>query len=197
MTLAALVALPADAIARQLGADAGHTAHWMYQAACAGLVEAQTALGQMLLDGRGTPASAPAARRWFERAARAGHAPAANMLGRCLERGWGGDPDPAAAAAWYRRAAEQSLDWGQYNLANMLLRGRGVARDVPQAHAWFLAAAGQGHAKSSNLVARSLEEGWVGEPDLRRLRTGIDGPRRAVIFVANTTWRRCWRSRAE
>ena len=88
------------------------------------------------------------------------------MLGRCLERGWGGDQDFAGAAHCYRQAAEAGLDWGQYNLANMLLRGRGVSRDVPQSFQWFAAAARQDHAKSINLVARFLEEGWIGPPDL-------------------------------
>ena len=163
--LAALSQLPPDLRAEMLRRDCGHTAQWVYQAACLGLPEAQTTLGQMLLDGRGTPADASAAQRWFTRAAQAGYAPAANMLGRCLERGWGSPPDPAQAASCYRRAAEGSLDWGQYNLANMLLRGRGVGRDVPQSFAWFLAAARQGHAKSINLVARFLEEGWLGFVD--------------------------------
>ena len=75
-------------------------------------------------------------------------------------------PDVTQAAAWYRRAAEASLDWGQYNLANMLLRGRGIARDVPQSFVWFQMAAENGHAKSMNLVARFLEEGWLGHIDL-------------------------------
>jgi TPR repeat protein len=149
-----------------LGQDAGHTAQFLYEAACQGLVEAQTALGQILLDGRGTPADAGAARRWFALAAKAGYAPAANMLGRCLERAWGGAPDYAGAAQLYRQAAEAGLDWGQYNLANMLLRGRGVTKDMPQSFGWFAAAAAQGHAKSINLVARFLEEGWIGPPDL-------------------------------
>jgi TPR repeat protein len=48
----------------------------------------------------------------------------------------------------------------------MLLRGRGVARDVPQSFAYFLKAAEAGHAKSMNLVARFLEEGWHGTVDL-------------------------------
>ncbi len=170
-TLAELSGLaPAD-LAATLGGDAWHTAQWVYAAACQGLVEAQTTLGQMLLDGRGTPACAEAARRWFTLAAQAGHAPAANMLGRCLERGWGGKQDYPRAAQWYRQAAEAGLDWGQYNLANMQLRGRGVPRDVQQAFDGFAAAAAQGHAKSINLVARFLEEGWIGPPDVAQAAT--------------------------
>lgn len=165
MSLVALSRLPPDALEKALRSDAAHTARWLYDAACQGLVEAQTTLGQALLDGRGTPADAAAARRWFGRAAEAGHAPAANMLGRCLERGWGGDVDLAGAAGCYRQAGEAGLDWGQYNLANMLLRGRGVGRDVVESYRWFAAAADQGHAKSINLVGRFLEDGWVGSPD--------------------------------
>jgi uncharacterized protein len=161
LTLAALSALPSVELTRNLAEDSGRTARWVFDAACCGLVEAQTTLGQMLLDGRGTPADASAARRWFTLAAQAGHPPAANMLGRCFERGWGGEPDFAQAARWYRCAAEASLDWGQYNLANMLLRGRGVAKDREQAFQWYLRAAEQGHAKSMNLVGRFLEEGWT------------------------------------
>jgi uncharacterized protein len=164
-SLAGLSALPPKALARILAEDSGRTAQWVFDAACLGLVEAQTTLGQMLLDGRGTPADGGAARRWFMLAAQASHAPAANMLGRCLERGWGGEPDFAQAARWYRCAAEASLDWGQYNLANMLLRGRGVAQDKEQAFVWFLKAAEQGHAKSMNLVGRFLEEGWIAPVD--------------------------------
>ena len=178
LTLARLAAMaPAEQVAA-LQADAGHTARLVYQAACHGLVEAQLTLGQMLLDGRGTPADGAAARRWFALAARQGYAPAANMLGRCLERGWGGDPDLAQAAACYRQAADALLDWGQYNLANMLLRGRGVPRDVPQSFVLFRMAAESGHAKSMNLVARFLEEGWLGEIDLQAAE---DWYRRAAI----------------
>jgi TPR repeat protein len=166
LSLAELSGLAPDALAAELAQDAGHTVQYVYAAACQGLVEAQTTLGQMLLDGRGTATDPAAARDWFTLAAQAGHAPAANMAGRCLERGWGGAQDFPGAARWYRQAAEAGLDWGQYNLANMLLRGRGVAKDVRQSFDWFAAAAAQDHAKSINLVARFLEEGWIGPPDL-------------------------------
>ena len=166
LTLSELSDLAPDELRQTLAEDAGRTAQWLYAAACQGLVEAQTTLGQALLDGRGTPADGAAARRWFLTAANAGHAPAMNMLGRCLERGWGGEQDFPRAAQWYRQAAEAGLDWAQYNLANMIMRGRGTPRDIPQSFHWFMAAARQNHAKSINLVARFLEEGWMGPPDL-------------------------------
>ena len=166
LTLTELSDLAPDDLRQTLAEDSGRTAQWLYEAACQGLVEAQTTLGQALLDGRGTPRDGAAARRWFHVAAQAGHPPAMNMLGRCLERGWGGAQGFSLAADWYRQAAEAGLDWGQYNLANMLLRGRGVPRDVPQSVRWFTAAAQQDHAKSINLIARVLEEGWMAPPDL-------------------------------
>lgn len=83
-----------------------------------------------------------------------------NMLGRCLERGWGCTADPANAATWYRAASITGDNWARYNLANMLMRGRGVPRQQHEAWRLFLAAAQDGHAKSMNLVARFLDEGW-------------------------------------
>jgi TPR repeat protein len=188
MTLAELSALPGDTLAQALRRDAGHTARWLHDLACGGLAEAQTMLGQMLLDGRGTPAHPGAARRWFALAARGGYPPAANMLGRCLERGWGGPADWARAAQSYRQAAEQALDWGQYNLANMLLRGRGVARDVPQSFAWFVAAADQGHAKSMNLVGRFLEDGWLGRRDANQAASWYRRAAEAGDFRGQYNW---------
>ena len=130
------------------------------KAAESGHVEAQSLLGQALLNGVLLPRGPSEAARWFSVAARAGYLPALNMQGQCLEKGWGVPPDAVAAAACYRRAAKGGHDWAQYNLANMMLRGRGVARDRAGAWTLFLTAAKAGHAKSMNLVARFLEEGW-------------------------------------
>jgi uncharacterized protein len=147
-------------LTERLGGKPEEAARWVYAAARYGLVEAQTALGQILLDGRGVPMDRAAAARWFAIAAEAGYAPALNMLGRCCELGWGVAVDLARAADCYRRAAEAGLDWGQYNFGNLLLRGRGVARDRAAALRFYRAAAEQGHAKSINMVGRFVEEGW-------------------------------------
>jgi TPR repeat protein len=143
-----------------LAGPAEEAARWLAAGAYYGLVEAQTALGQILLDGRGVARDAPAAAHWFAIAATAGHAPAHNMLGRCCEQGWGLAVDYPRAASCYHAAAEAGLDWGQYNLANMLLRGRGVPQNRTKSLAWFCRAASQGHVKSINLVGRFHEEGW-------------------------------------
>ncbi len=104
-----------------LAGDPAIAAQWLTAAAKYGFVEAQTALGQSYLDGRGVPKDATAAVTWFAAAAQGRYAPGLNMLGRCYERGWGCVADFPRAADCYRQAAEAGLDWGQYNLANMLL----------------------------------------------------------------------------
>jgi TPR repeat protein len=156
----ALHGLSANELAAKLTGSAQEVALWLGVAARYGLVEAQTALGQVLLDGRGVAQDRAAAAGWFTIAANAGYVPAINMLGRCCELGWGLPVDMVRAADCYRRAADAGLDWGQYNFANMLLRGRGVACDRALALALYRKAADQGHAKSINMVGRFIEEGW-------------------------------------
>lgn len=163
--LATLRGAGPDGIAAALARPPEEAIAWLEAAARYGLVEAQVALGQCLLDGRGIPPDPGRAVTWFRIAAGAEHAPGMNMLGRCLERGWGCAVDHEEAGRWYARAAAHGLDWGQYNLANALLRGRGMPRDRAAAFAWFLRAAEQGHAKSMNLVGRFLEEGWEMPPN--------------------------------
>ncbi|WP_375162902.1 tetratricopeptide repeat protein [Pseudomonas sp. LS44] len=155
-------------LAEQLGSNPQRAARAILSAAAAGMLDAQTLLGQILLQGRGITRDEPLARQWFRIAAQAGDAMAHNMLGRCLEHGWGGHTDLAAAAQHYRQAAEDGLDWGLYNLANLLATGRGVAQDHTQALQLYLRAAEQGHAKSMNLVGRYHEEslGVAADPTL-------------------------------
>lgn len=128
--------------------------------AIGGDVVAQTLWAQALLDGTQVSKDAARARQWFTIAADAGFAPALNMLGRCLERGWGGTVDLPEAARFYAAAIVRGDDWARYNLGNMRLRGRGIDRDRAEAFALFTTAAQNGHAKSMNLAARCLEEGW-------------------------------------
>lgn len=133
---------------------------WVGSAALYGLVEAQVLLGQMHLDGRGTPGDPARALTWFAAAAGAGHPPAVNMLGRCHELGWGTPPDLVRATALYRQAAEAGLDWAQFNLGMVLL-----PTAPAEALRRFRQAADQGHAKAANLVGRCLENGWGVPPD--------------------------------
>ncbi|PTQ71773.1 hypothetical protein C8K61_104325 [Pseudomonas sp. GV071] len=158
--------LTGDDLATLLEGDPGQAAHAILNAAREGVLEAQTMLGQLLLEGRGIQRDPALARTWFQIAARQGHAMAHNMLGRCLDQGWGGEANIEQAAEHYRQAADSGSDWGQYNLANLLATGRGVPRDPPRAFTLYVRAAEQGHAKSMNLVGRFYEEGQVVLRDL-------------------------------
>lgn len=158
--------LTGDELRARLAENPGKAAGIILRAAGDGIVEAQTLLGQILLDGQGIEKDQVLARRWFAIAAQHDHAMAHNMLGRCQEHGWGGPADCTAAAHSYQRALSSGLDWAMYNYAGLLATGRGVAQDQHQAFDWYLKAANLGHAKSMNLVGRYLEEGIVGAPDL-------------------------------
>ena len=136
----------------------------------AGLAEAQTVYGQMLLDGRGVKADPTQALKWFLAAAEQRHPMGMNMAGRCLDQGWGAAVDKTAALLWFKASAEAGLDWGMYNYASALGLGAGVAQDEVAALAWFQKAAALGHAKSINFVGAFYEEGRLLPRDLARAR---------------------------
>ncbi len=125
-----------------------------------GHVADQVLWGDILLKSIYLPPDPERARRWYEIAAAAGYAPAHNMVGRCCHFGWGGAVDLDAAARAYARAAALGDLWGNYNLAIMTMRGIGMKVDLPRALALFRSGAERGHAKSMNLLARFIEEGW-------------------------------------
>ncbi|MFT8718170.1 tetratricopeptide repeat protein [Acetobacter sp.] len=126
---------------------------------------AQTQWGQALLSSTFMRSDPAAALGWFHIAARSGFGPAYNMLGRCHHFGHGVEKNLTKAAEYYEKAASFGDEWGRYNLAILLLRGLGVPVDRPRAFLLFREAANKGHAKSMNLYARFLEEGWEVEQD--------------------------------
>lgn len=141
-------------------------AQWMLIGARLGNADAQTTLGQWLLDGHGLDHQPADALAWFLKAGLQGHPMGKNMAGRCLENGWGCEADEAAAAHWYRQAAQQGLDAAMYNLANLLVTGKGVAQDPAAALDWYRQAASQGHVKSKTKMGRFYETGLVVAQDL-------------------------------
>jgi TPR repeat protein len=62
--------------------DPASAVPWFEKAADQGMVEAQVALADMLLAGRGTARDEQAARHWYEQAARQGNETAARRLER-------------------------------------------------------------------------------------------------------------------
>jgi len=140
-------------------------AQWMRAAARLGHAEAQTVLGQWLLDGHGLARDREMALQWFLKAAAQNHAMGMNMAGRCYEYGWGAAPDLAEATRWYARAAHAGLDAGMYNYAIQLAAGKAVPQDHAAALDWYRKAADLGHAKSMTKIGRFYEDGLVVERD--------------------------------
>lgn len=120
----------------------------------------QVLWGKALLDSVWLVRDPKAARDWFTIAAAAHYGPAHNMLGRCAQFGWGGEIDLEQAVRHYADAAHLGDLWGQYNLGICCLRGIGCSPDRRRAFTLFRQAALRGHAKSMNLLARFMEEGW-------------------------------------
>lgn len=125
-----------------------------------GHVSEQVRWGDILLKSIYLPPDPVRARQWYDIASAVGYAPALNMLGRCHHFGWGGPVNYDEAAKHYAKAAELGDLWGNYNLAIMTMRGIGMEVDLPRALVLFRNGAERGHAKSMNLLARFIEEGW-------------------------------------
>ena len=132
----------------------------IYQKARNGHVLEQVLWGKVLLDSQYVPRDVDKAREWFTIAASANYGPAHNMLGRCSQFGWGCPLSLEDAVRHYDRAAQLDDLWGIYNLGICHMRGLGVEPDRRKAFLLFRRAALRGHAKSMNLLARFIEEGW-------------------------------------
>lgn len=91
------------AAAYQLGllqTDPKRRVEWHSMAASVGQVDAQYALGEAYLNGRGTAKEPAWGLSWFERAARAGHAPAQYAMGAALATGLAGSAMHEEALVW-------------------------------------------------------------------------------------------------
>jgi TPR repeat protein len=157
-------------------------AQWILHSARLGHADAQTILGQWLLNGHGLDRDPVGALAWFLKAAAQGHPMGINMAGRCFENGWGADADPFAAANWYRQAATKGLDAGMYNYANLLATGQGVKQDAAEALQWYRKAAALGHAKSMTKIGFFYEDGRVVAQDAAAAFTWFEGGARGGDF---------------
>lgn len=158
------------------------SAQWMLHCARLGHADAQTILGQWLLNGHGLDRDPVGALAWFLKAAAQGHPMGINMAGRCFENGWGANEDCAAAAHWYRQAAAKGLDAGMYNYANLLATGQGVPQDAAEALQWYRKAAALGHAKSMTKIGFFYEDGRVVAQDAAAAFSWFEGGARGGDF---------------
>lgn len=160
ITYVALKKMGAEVLRARISENPREAARWVEAGALNGLVNAQIAFGQMLVDGHGVTRDPAAGLRWFRLAAGAGSAEAMNMVGRCHELGWGVAVDKAEAARHYAAAAAKGDAWAQFNLGTLLLKGDGVAADRNAALGWYVRSARAGNPKSMTLIGRYIEHGW-------------------------------------
>ena len=172
---------PADWKATMAGEPAA-AARWMSRAAQLGHADAQTILGQWLMDGHGMACNPAEALAWFLKAATQGQTMGMNMAGRCFENGWGTQADTFIAANWYRQAAGKGLDAGMYNYANLLVSGQGVKPDPAEALQWYRKAATLGHAKSMTKIGHFYEDGRGVAQDAAAAFTWFEGGARGGDF---------------
>ncbi|MBP6279091.1 MAG: sel1 repeat family protein [Rhodocyclaceae bacterium] len=107
---------------------------------------AQTQLGLIYANGKGTTVNPLEAIKWFRLAAAQNYAEAQFQLGIMYAFGHGLKQDDQAAVDWYQRAAAQAHARAQNELGLMHDRGRGVRRDDAEAVKWYRLAAEQGDA---------------------------------------------------
>jgi TPR repeat protein len=132
---------------------------WLLQAAKQGDAEAQVAVGDSYLFGRGTERDKDAAARWF---ALADRSDAWWKLGQLVE-----SHDPKAAAEFYRRAADHGFAPAMNSLANLHLAGRGVALDYSKALALYQQAASHHFAEAELNLSGMYFQGMGVERNLQ------------------------------
>ena len=133
-----------------------------------GDVDAQRAMGQLLMQDCTGLQDRNAAVGWLTKAAAAGnvlaqvHLGGANMLGRGLPQ------DDAKAFALFSQAAASANAMAQMELGYLYLTGRGVAQDKYQGLQWTVKAAEQGNPVALGNIARAYIVGEVVARDTDR-----------------------------
>ncbi len=126
---------------------------------------AQTNLGAMYAEGKGTPRDDVEAFLWSMKAARQGHPPAEFNVSGMYREGRGVVRDLNHALAWTRRAAYHGHVSAQYNLGLMYEAGMGGKADPRRAVFWYSKAAGQGHGRAAQRGAVLRASGIVALPE--------------------------------
>jgi len=128
-----------------------------------GHLEAQCAIGNLLLTGNGVPQDKQSAFCWFSLAASNGHAQAQSNLGLMCLLGDGVSRDPKVGFYWLNKSAEQNNTNALMNLGIAYRDGAGVAKDIAVANKWFERAAVTGCAEGAHALGDYYAGG--GKPD--------------------------------
>jgi TPR repeat protein len=117
---------------------------WLQRAADAGVADAQVALAEMMLNGRGGPRDLSGALALFAKAAAENHGGAMFGLGAICGGGHGAPMDREAAQRRFQAAAELGHGPAQLMLARYLANGAVGQRNLSQACLWLERASAQG-----------------------------------------------------
>ena len=110
--------------------DLAEGRRWIARAAEAGIVDAQVALGEMMLTGTGGASDPPGALALFEKAAANGHPSAMFANGVVYSGVYGVPVDHDAAQHWFRAAAEHGHSTAQMMLERYVVRKRRRPRRI-------------------------------------------------------------------
>jgi len=119
-----------------------------------GDLDAQTALGIMHIEGKGTAQNDQKGILLLEKSADKGHAKAQYYLGAMYYLGIGVEQDFKKAHQWIKKAALQSHADAQNNLAQMYEVGKGTIKDLALANKWYAKSAKFGNKDSQYYLAK-------------------------------------------
>ncbi|MDO4222350.1 MAG: tetratricopeptide repeat protein [Akkermansia sp.] len=127
---------------------------WLQKAADAGLVQAQTDLAALYLEGgKGVEKNAKLAHEWFSKAAAQGSKEACDFLGILEYEGRGVAQDVNAALAHWRTAADAGIADAQFRLGMVLAQ---KAESMHEAVDWLVKAARSGDKTGEPAAATAL-----------------------------------------
>jgi uncharacterized protein len=117
------------------------------------LADAEVALAEMMVNGRGGPADIPAALQLFEKAAGEGHVGAMFALGALHGGGHQIPTDRKLAQRWLTSAAEEGHGYAQLMLGRYLAAGANGEPQPEEARDWFARALAQGIIEAEDDLA--------------------------------------------
>ena len=118
------------------------------------MLEAQYALGKLLLSDDWEVRDPDEGMRWLRQAAENGSHFAAYRLGKEYLTGEAVTEDTSKAAEWFTRSAEAGNQYAQYMLGKLYLTGQGVTQDQVHAMVWFSRSAALGNQYAQFFLER-------------------------------------------
>jgi len=134
--------------------DHQKAAEYLEKAAQAGIVHAQTKLGNAYEKGIGVKKDPKQAFYWYKKAAEKNDSEGQHCLAECYYFAVGTAKSLPDAFFWYEKAAKNDHDRAQYSMGWCYEHGEGTAKNPEQAFYWYGCAARQGHTEAQAQFAK-------------------------------------------